>query len=55
MNRTTRMATVSGTTSRRELRRIDLQALDRAQHRDRRRDRAVAVEQRRPDQAEDQQ
>ena len=38
----------------RQRRRIDLQAFDRAQHRDRRRDRAVAVEQRGADQADDQ-
>ncbi len=34
--------------------RVDLEALDRAQHRDRRRDRPVAIEQRRSDQAKDQ-
>src|SRR5207247_6502653 len=39
----------------RQRRRIDLQALDRAQNRDRRRDGAVAVEQRRADQTDDQQ
>ena len=39
----------------RELRRIELQAFDRAEHRDRRRDHAVAVEQRGADQADDEQ
>ena len=37
-----------------ELRRVELQALDGAQHRNRWRDRAVAIEERRPDQAEHQ-
>ena len=40
---------------RRQRRRIDLEALDRAQHRDRRRDRAVAVEQGGADEPDDQQ
>ncbi len=46
---------VSGTTKRVSDRRVDLQSLDRRQHRDRRRDRAVAVEQGRADQPDDEQ
>ena len=47
-----RMTTVSGTTACSQLRSIDLEALDRAQDGNRRRDRAVAIEQGRADQAD---
>ena len=50
-----RITTVSGTTTGRQRRRVDLQALDGTEHRDRRRDRAVAIEQRRADQTKHQQ
>ena len=48
----TSTATVIGTTSESEARRGDLQPLDRRQHRDRRRDHPVAVEERRAEHAE---
>ena len=52
-NSPTRIARLIGTTTRRELGRIELQALNSAEHRDGRRDHAIAVEQRGPDQADD--
>ena len=51
-NSTVRITSVIGTTSRLEARRGDLQPLDRRQHGDRGRDHAVAVEQRRAEDAE---
>ena len=50
--RPTRITTVIGTTIRLERVRRDAQPFDRAQHRDRRRDHPVAVEQRRAEQAD---
>ena len=51
-NSASRMTQVIGTTNGREGGGRDLEALDRRQHRDRRRDHAVAVEQRRAEQPE---
>ena len=51
-NSIARMTSVIGTTSDFRLGRDDLQALDGREHRDRRRDHPVAVEQRRPEDAE---
>ena len=54
-NRPTRITMLRGTTTGASRGRVDLEAFDRAEHRDCRRDHAVAIEQRGADQADDQQ
>ena len=54
-NRPTRIAMLIGTTSGRELGRVELETLDGAEHRDGRRDDPIAIEEGGPDQTDDHQ